>query len=101
MIAGAPRYRAPILLGLTFVLLALTVFLSGPWHRHDLLSGKACPFTTVERGVMEQVSHAAPLVVPGLSGRASQAPDPVWRCMPGRSAIASRAPPPSLPLHIV
>ncbi len=87
------RRAAAISLGLLVVLVALSLFVYSPWHRHNRLSGQTCAFSSFEHAPGLQAGADVPLPPPVVLARHDPGPpsDPVaWA---SRTAHAGRGPP--------
>lgn len=64
--AISSRRVAATSLVLLVVLLAITVFIYSPWHRHNRLSSQACSFSSFEHAFGLEVSTGIPVEPPAV-----------------------------------
>jgi hypothetical protein len=60
------RGKAAVCALLAFTLLAITLFVYSPWHKHDHITTRVCEFSQFERGSLNGPAdhiHIAPPVV--------------------------------------
>jgi len=93
MLAGLRKYRTPLLLLVTFVLVVLTGYLASSWHQHDPYSRNACPFSGFERAGMAEPAAAVILLPPAGFRLADTRADRVQEAAPALPEHATRAPP--------
>jgi hypothetical protein len=99
MISGVRKYRAPVLLLVTLVMVMLTGYLYSPWHKHDPLSRSTCPFAGYERGVQGEPTGAVIVVPPACSLLARAASEAILECTAARPLTGTRGPPSQSPLQ--
>jgi hypothetical protein len=60
------RRVAAVSLVLLLVLLAISVFIYSPWHRHSRLSSQACSFSSFEHAFGLEASSGIPIEPPAV-----------------------------------
>jgi hypothetical protein len=87
------RRAAAISLGLLVALVALSLFVYSPWHRHSRVPGQTCAFSSFEHAAGLQAACEDPLPPPIILARYDPGTQTVTLPAPRRTAHRGRAPP--------
>lgn len=87
------RRAAAISLGLLVVLVALSLFVCSPWHRHSRLPGQTCAFVSFEHAAGLEAAVADPLPPPVILARLEPVRPLRQLIWTDRTAHAGRGPP--------